>query len=211
MLDVPFILPGGIWLCPESAGETASADIVEYGSAEAREASVAALTMLAVSVLRRLGVESYFALYNYGGRPVDEELSNRHILFVSQTVPVIIAQAGPRTRIGSVLPGGLKSFLGIPPEAFEVLDEAALLSLIKIQNTYDDVEALMADIAGSTPESEVERTVISMMRSMQSGICCTMAGISGPRTRRRGAPPAPPDGMYPGASGWRWRMGSCIP
>jgi hypothetical protein len=169
-LEIPFILPEGVAAhCPESAGEVASSPTVGYRGGKAREADVAALTLLAVSVLRELGVETYFSLYNFGSDDFHETLSALGIGFIPEHIPVIIAPGSPESMIGAVIPDPLNCFLNASPEAFEVLDNDAVLSLIKIRNAFRYTEELMAGIANRMPKSEAERTVRSVQMSMQIG------------------------------------------
>ena len=166
-LGIPFILSGRPSQCPESAGDTASARTAAFRGGEARPAGIAALTMLAVAVLRRLDVECHFALYNFGAHPFDETLSDLGIGFVIQTMPVVIAPDASQTRIEALLPSHLKSFLRFPPQSYEALDPDALLSLIKIQNAYDQAVSLMNEIARRSDGSE--RMVSSIRRPMETG------------------------------------------
>ncbi len=161
MLEVPFVLKhqhmGAKREYPESAGEIASVDALAFGQDAARPVTPTGLTVLGVSVLRRLGVECYYSTYTCY---VDEESSGK----VEFVMPIIAAPKVNGLRMISMCPIPASTLSSSPPH-LEVLDDDALLSAIKLENAYLHAKALMLDIAGGRPGSGLER----VLRAMQIG------------------------------------------
>ncbi len=166
-LEIPFIAgtaPGG-WQkrYPEIAGETASAGAVEYNGGLARPAGAVALTTLAMSVLRMLGVECYFSQCTCIPNIPEEALPAGteativlHVLPL-RTAPIIIVPDGPRPRQLSLIPD-YGFFSNVTNLSFEVLDSDALMALIKLHNARRHAMALMTDLMNYLPGSDEERT-----------------------------------------------------
>ncbi len=154
MLDVPFILdmqPGMVRGYPESAGEAALVPSIGFQGGLAREIDPSSITILAVSMLRRLGRECYFSIYNCESSATDETHD------IDMNVPAILLPEDRGMNMASVVPMPIVSKTSYPP-FLEVVDEDALLSVIKLNNAYQHAHALMADMAGHGIKSYGERT-----------------------------------------------------
>ena len=168
-LDIPFIMSTGPhrgWVdYPESAGAVASIGTVEFGNGEARRVDIIELTMLMISVLRMLRIECYYALSTCS----EPKLRDDGLSLAGFTMPVIIIPNGPSFGLASAIPEQIKLFSVLPPDSFEVLDEDALLCLIKLQNAYKHAEALMKDIAAHEPRPEGELRSIRIGHMVSEG------------------------------------------
>ena len=178
MLDVPFILdmqPGMVRGYPESAGEAALVPSIGFQGGLAREIDPSSITILAVSMLRRLGRECYFSIYNCESSATDETHD------IDMNVPAILLPEDRGMNMASVVPMPIVSKTSYPP-FLEVVDEDALLSVIKLNNAYQHAHALMADMAGHGIKSYGERT----SRSVRIGHEAPRGNISLDRLRSEG-------------------------
>ncbi len=164
LLDAPFIadsLPLDGWQSyPESAGETASRGAVEYEGGWARIAEPTDLNVLAVSVLRRLKVECYFAMAVC--RIPDETVTRAGIQSGGIILPAIIWPSGSETRTFSIIPKDNDILAASSSTSFEAMDDDAILSLITLKNAHKHAKSLMADIAKRQQAFEGERPLRCM-------------------------------------------------
>ena len=148
-LDVPFILgtaPHGGWQdFPESAEAVASIRAVKFNGGGARSTGAPELTMLALSVLRRLGVECYFTLCTCSAQP-HSTTTDTGAGFEGQIVPIITAPTDSGIELSSIASPS-EFFSVYPVVALEVLDDDAFLSYIKLQNAFWHARTLMSDMA----------------------------------------------------------------
>jgi hypothetical protein len=154
VLDVPFIvrrLPKCGWQdYPESAGAVAGAPAVEFNGGLARDVGAAELTILAVSVLRTLGVACHFSLAHC---PISqcEALLGPGTYVVPATVPSIILPMGNDLGRMSLISDHTGLFSTFEPAFVEVLDNEAVLSSIRLRNAMEHAKTLMADLAKHEP------------------------------------------------------------
>ena len=157
LLEIPFIVDGprkrGWRKYPENAGAVASAQAVEFQGFQARPTEPTEITMLAVSVLRMLGVECHFSISHCSAFQPDG---------VPTTMPMIILPAGDDFGFATLLHNQVGFFSKYPPAFFEVLDNDALLSLIKLRDACRHARALMADMARHELGSDDEPALRSM-------------------------------------------------
>jgi hypothetical protein len=170
-LEVPFILdeipqPGWRKRYPENAGEVASIAPVRFNEGMARPAESSEITMLAVSVLRALGMECYFSVCTCLQLPLGTIPGSGPAVMISPlAIPVIIMPNGQSPNILSLIPEPTRFFLQCPPMSFEVLDADALLSFSMVYGAYRHARSLMLDIAAHRPMSDEE----CALRSRQVG------------------------------------------
>ena len=169
LLSVPFILsPGperGWGEYPESAGEVASIKPVEYEGGMARPARTTELSLLAVSVLRTLRVEGYLSMAACTVPQIEERISKPGTISTGVIVPAIIWPSGRETRMFSVVPDHKGILAASTTTTLEVLDDDAILSIVKVKNAWRHAQSLMKDIANHENEFEGERA----LRSIQIG------------------------------------------
>src|SRR5208283_354620 len=172
MLEVPFMIgnaESGWRRFSESAGEVASRAAVETDKGLFRPAEITELTMLTISVLRKLGRECHFSMYNFKNEKRPGKDSDNGTAYAGVIVPSIVTEDGRVPTVSLLMPEGMNIFSDSMIAAAEVLDGDALLAHIKLNNAYYHAQALMRDIAKRNPESETRRALSAMHRSIDIG------------------------------------------
>jgi hypothetical protein len=145
-LKVPFIIGKGCQAL--DAGSVASSEPVEFEGGSTRVTDLEELTLLALGVLRRLGVESHYSYMHFGSDDPVVKLAKQ---LMQEGVPIIspcILVPGKDPRLVTLVPPyGMQFSQATPNSALEVLDDDALLSLLKIKCARTSSMELMEDVA----------------------------------------------------------------
>lgn len=167
-LKVPFILGDNEKHFEDNAGAIACSKTIDHEDKKVRPVTLEELTVLAVAVLRRLGVPAFYSVLHPVKNPNGDEIqqfilpSNPVFLpFVSILHPgiqkpfIFLPESGSKQKATSLLPPFQHS-IDKPAVALEVLDGGAVLSLLKIKSITAEVAALMRDVAERDPDFEDE-------------------------------------------------------
>ena len=151
-LKVPFLLSGASGPC-DSAGSVACADASNAESGSFRKADLEALSLLGVAVLRRLGIPAYFAYRHFD--PSSRQLrvmgAMAGILGIrteASPMPCLLVAEGRKVGIYSFMPPYVDDpALSRMMAGLEILDDSALLGLMRIKSAYLHTLALLSDYA----------------------------------------------------------------
>ncbi|NYZ73868.1 hypothetical protein H0O00_01875 [Candidatus Micrarchaeota archaeon] len=167
-LEVPFVVERVSSTDCDSAGAVACAKIIEAESGRYRAADLESLTMIGVAVLRRLGVPAFFAYHHFDpAHPKMVQLEKLAAILglqdAAQTpMPSILVMEKTPVLCGFASP----HMMSWPPAPWvaglEILDDEALLALMRIKSAYLYVKSLMRDIASNRVESRDEGDLRAM-------------------------------------------------
>ncbi|MCI0503286.1 hypothetical protein L0Y65_01085 [Candidatus Micrarchaeota archaeon] len=161
-LDVPFIIPpersGGAFDC---AGAVACAETSDAGSGPVREVDMEGITLLGVSVLRRLGIPAFFSYLHFdNGNPRMQEMHSLSIYVGSvpfgDPVPAVLTLNPEPELFAFVPPYAIPFPAHVSVSGFEVLDDSAVHSLIQVKMAFEQAIRLMRDVSDQRLESEAE-------------------------------------------------------
>ncbi|MFH0885277.1 MAG: hypothetical protein V1861_06210, partial [Candidatus Micrarchaeota archaeon] len=161
-LKVPFIVTSNsLTVCCDCAGSVANVEASLDGARPVRAVDMEGLTLVGVAVLRRLGLPAFFSFMHFDKEyPGLQALRRISALVgsipVGEPVPSIVV-LNPEPEILSLLPPYV---IPLPTHnavaGFEILDDSAVLSLMRLKMAYEHSVELMRDIAAREPESEDE-------------------------------------------------------
>jgi hypothetical protein len=146
-LGIPFIKgrePKNGWQdYPENAGEVASATAVKFKKGSARRTSAIEHTVLGVSVLRRLGIESYFCLFDLEQQMV---MTHMGIAMLGVSVPMIAMPKNEGIEYTTVFPAKFGAQALANLASMEALDEGATLAYVKMHTVSRQTGTIKHDI-----------------------------------------------------------------
>jgi hypothetical protein len=163
-LKVPFIVtpysPPGI--C-ESAGRVANVEPGMAGSTPVRAVDMEGLTLVGVAVLRKLGFPAHFSYMHFDmENPKLKALRSMPWLVgsipVGEPVPTILAMSPEPEFLTFLPPYAIPLPTHNAVAGFEVLDDAAVLSLMRMKLAYEQSISLMREIAAQALEPEGDGT-----------------------------------------------------
>lgn len=158
-LKVPFYFGRGLHHEIDSAGAVAVCDTVDSQKGKARVVSPEDLTLLAVSVLRRMGVRSHYAYMHIDGDSTVGMLSNMlQSLGMASALPtpcIVINEEKPQL-VTPFFPFVMEYPSRIPVGSLEVLDDNAVQALVYIKLADSMKRLLMHDIASESPYATPE-------------------------------------------------------
>lgn len=136
LLTIPFIdkmLAAAPYAPKDCAGAVALAEPGEFRDRKVRVADMQELAMLAVAILRRLGVESFFGVFHYedGGKN-------------GRTPCIVLPQPGHAVAAEFILPPSAVGVISGKAIALEILDADALLSITRMKQALTYARGLMA-------------------------------------------------------------------
>lgn len=146
----------------QTAGEVASSEPVKHREDLARIADSQEITMVAVSVLRRLGIESFYAVAHLNRSFFEQAIAASGIqaTIVGQSgsfafqEPCVLIPEGKKAKIMRFAPPEVLELGGSSPiTAVEVLDNDALRSLLIIKSAASEARNLMEEGANHEFES----------------------------------------------------------
>jgi len=149
----------------ETAGAIANKARVTLNGKEARRVTAEELTMLGVSVLRSLGIESYYLAIHFDASHLNAALSPLNADVRASAVPSIGILIGKRLEIASLSPIDAATLGVLPISSLEALDNDAVLSILKMSNAWTFSRSLMRDIR----EEELQVEEEGCLRSMEIG------------------------------------------
>ncbi len=132
----------------DNAGAIAAVEPVacERGLYKTRIVDMQELTVLAVGVLRVLQVETFFGVLHHSDPAGEKE----------RTPCMIMPEKGHRIRVEAVLPNSAMDELAGRATALEVLDDDALLSIMRLKYAFLRAKALMREaVPGMCEKSEL--------------------------------------------------------
>jgi hypothetical protein len=158
-LRTPFHVGGlsaGAWEDESCAGTIAGRKPVTRGGNGVRIADPYELNLLAVSLLRTLGIESYYAFFRYNmdflGQ-IPREMS-AFINGLKGSCIILPQDEGPRIAI--LIPPFSESLAASPLSYVEAVGADSVLSLMTIMNAKAQANSLMKDMAGQGLELPME-------------------------------------------------------
>jgi len=138
-LEVPFVtglFVPGFSEEQETAGAVAHKTKVTFKGKEARRVTSEELTMLGVSVLRSLGIESYYMVSHFDTTHLDAVLSPLNAKVQESSIPSIGILMGGRLVTTSLSSLDAALLRVLPLASLETLDNDAALSLLKMRNAW---------------------------------------------------------------------------
>ncbi|MEW5996624.1 MAG: hypothetical protein AB1657_03450 [Candidatus Micrarchaeota archaeon] len=163
-LRVPFILAvrkGPDVDEKQTAGEVASSEPIRHNDSLARITDSQEITMLTVSVLRRLGIESFYAVAHlsreFFGQAIAAAGIPANVVGQSGTFafqePCVLIPQGSGAKIMRFAPPGILGLDGSHPiTAVEVLDGDALRSLLVLKRAASEARNLMNNVGSRSEE-----------------------------------------------------------
>ncbi|MEW6035909.1 MAG: hypothetical protein AB1529_04810 [Candidatus Micrarchaeota archaeon] len=151
-LEVPFMLSQNPAIHCDSAGAVASAEPVRLKDQQVRAVDLEGITLLGAAVLRRMGTPAFYGYLHFDERSPGFVLSRA--LSAMSGMPLI----QPFTPCLAVPNREMELYSLIPPFVFslrdhrsithlEVLDDAALLFVLRTKTVYLDSASLMRDVS----------------------------------------------------------------
>lgn len=153
VLDVPFVLGSSFsdGFKGDCAGAIASGEAHEFEGRKVRPVDGEELNLVAIALLRRLGIESHYSYAHFNGSTPEAQIAKRIAedagLDLELPSPAILLPEGNPRLIIIMPPAVLPCPSGTYPVSTEVLDDDALQSIIRLKLAALSSEALMREVA----------------------------------------------------------------